>query len=249
MENRSAVLDDGSNLAISTNRVRIHERIANSIGIDIASGMLAEGETLPTEVEAINRLQVSRTAYREAIRVLAGKGMVSTRTKVGTSVNPRRNWALFDPDVLRWMFSRSPTMASVQNLFELRMMVEPNAADVAAQRRSAEQLSGMGHSLEEMAHHGLATPLGQKADGVFHSLILEATGNEFLIALNEPITTAIRWTTVLKFAANSKPRNPLPLHRELFSAIADRDGARAREISMHLLIQARDDTAAIVSRG
>lgn len=240
--------DDGSELRISSSRGKIYERIANSIGLDIASGVLAEGETLPTEVEAINRLNVSRTAYREAIRVLAVKGMVSTRTKVGTSVNPRKNWALFDPDVLRWMFSRSPTMASVQNLFELRMMVEPDAADLAAQRRTAEQLSAMGHSLEEMARHGLATPVGQEADGAFHSLILEASGNEFLIALNEPIATAIRWTTVLKFAASSKPRNPLPLHRDLFSAIADRNGALARETSMRLLLEAREDTAAIISR-
>ncbi len=249
LENATATSADAGEVPMSTGRGRLHDRIANSIGIEIASGTLSEGELLPTEVEAIERLQVSRTAYREAIRLLAGKGMVSTRTKVGTSVNTRRSWALFDPDVLRWMFSRRPTMASVRNLFELRMMVEPNAADVAAQRRTAKQLSAMGHALEEMARHGLATADGQKADGMFHSLILEATGNEFLIALNEPIATAIRWTTVLKFAASREPRNPLPLHRDLFSAIADRDGTLAREISMNLLVQARDDTEAIVTRG
>lgn len=228
-------------------RGRVHDRIANSIGIDIATGVLPEGALLPTEIEAIERFKVSRTAYREAVRMLAGKGMVSTRTKVGTSVNPRRVWSLFDPDVVRWMFSRRPTMASVKQLFELRMFVEPSAADLAAQRRTAGQLSAMGHALEEMAQHGFATTAGQTADGLFHALILEATGNDFLIALTDPISTAIRWTVVLKFAATTKPRDSLGLHRDLFSAIAERDGALAREISMRLLVEAGEDTEATVA--
>jgi DNA-binding FadR family transcriptional regulator len=241
--------DTADGTFIAAGRSKVHDPIAASIGIDIATGVLPEGTILSTEVEAIERLKVSRTAYREALRVLAGKGMVSTRTKVGTSVNPRQAWSLFDPDVLRWMFSRRPTMASVKQLFELRMIIEPSAAEAAALRRSPQQLSAMGHALEEMARYGLASSAGQKADSIFHTKILEATGNEFLIALTQPIATAIRWTTELKFAASSKPRNPMPLHRDLFSAIVERDGALAREVAVQLLVQARDDTEAIVMPG
>lgn len=239
--------DDNGAVENLSGRGKLHDRIATSIGLDIVTGVIAEGQMLPTEAEAIERLNVSRTAYREAIRALAGKGLISSRTKVGTRVNPRREWALFDTEVLSWMFARRPTMGSVRSLFELRMLVEPSAAAIAAERRTADQLSTMGHALEEMARHGLNTEAGQTADGIFHSTIMEATENEFLIALTEPISTAIRWTTILKFAASKKPRNPLQLHRDVFSAIAERDPDRARRFTVQLLAEAREDTEASLS--
>ncbi|MCE7797075.1 FadR family transcriptional regulator [Sphingobium sufflavum] len=221
---------------------KLHDRVATSIGVEIATGVIPAGSLLPTEMEAAERFKVSRTAYREAIRALAGKGLVSSRPKTGTRVNPRRDWALLDPELLGWMFAKTPTPASIRSLFELRRIVEPSAAALAAEKRTAEQLSAMGHALEEMAEHGLDKAEGQQADGRFHALILEATGNEFLLALTDSISTAIRWTTILKFAASKAPRNPMMLHRDLFSAIADRDPDRARTVTLTLLAQAQEDT-------
>ena len=87
---------------------------------------------------------------------------------------------MLDPDVLSWMFGSKPTMEAVKGLFALRMVVEPAVAAVAAERRAAAQLSVMGHALEEMAKHGLGTAAGRLADGNFHAIIPEATGNDFL---------------------------------------------------------------------
>ena len=224
----------------------LHDRVAISIGIDIVTGILTEGSSLPTEREAVEQHGVSRTAYREAIRSLVGKGLVSSRKKAGTRVNPRTEWSLLDSDVLSWMFSGKPTMSAVQGLFELRLIVEPSAAGLAAVRRTDVQLSEMREALELMERHGLRTEAGRAADGRFHSLILEATGNDFLRALTEPISTAIRWTTFLKFSPGRQPRDPMGLHFELFTAIAECNATQAHTVSVQLLNQAREDTEVII---
>lgn len=225
----------------------MHDRIAISVGIEIVTGLLPEGSALPTEAEAVEIHGVSRTVYREAIRSLVGKGLVSSRKKAGTRVNPRREWSLLDPDVLSWMFARKPTEADVHGLFELRMIVEPSAAALAAVRRDDDQLAAMHRALEEMERRGLQDDRGQKADARFHSSILEATRNDFLLALTDPIETAIRWTTLLKFKHDREPRDPMPLHRDLFSAISDRDGELARAVSVQLLVQAREDIEQLIA--
>lgn len=220
----------------------MHDRIAISVGVDIVTGRLPEGSALPTEMEAVQRHGVSRTVYREAIRTLVGKGLVSSRKKAGTRVNTRREWSLLDPEVLSWMFAGKPTEADVHGLFELRMIVEPSAAALAAVRRNDAQLDVMGTAIEEMERYGLKDPRGQQADARFHSAILQATGNDFLMALTDPIETAVRWTTLLKFGTGRRPRDPMALHRDLFLAISSRDAELARAISVHLLVHAREDT-------
>ena len=243
----SAKLDDGhepGEMPADAVSKKLHDQIAIRLGTDIVTGRYAEGGLLPTEAEATETFGVSRTSYREAIRTLVGKGLLVSRAKTGTRVNPRSEWALLDPEVLAWMFGGKPTVEAVKQLFELRMIVEPAAAAAAAERRSSAQLSAMGHALEEMASYGLGTAEGRLADGHFHAIILEATGNDFLKALTDPITTAIRWTTTLKFAVSKAPRNPMQVHRDLFSAIADRDAERARRITQLLLAEAREDTEA-----
>ncbi|MEO7383308.1 MAG: FadR/GntR family transcriptional regulator, partial [Novosphingobium sp.] len=225
----------------------MHDQIAISVGIEIVTGILPEGSALPTEAEAVELHGVSRTVYREAIRSLVGKGLVSSRKKAGTRVNPRREWSLLDPDVLSWMFSAKPTIEAVQSLFELRIIVEPSAAALAALRRTDEQVSLMRDALDDMERHGLRKAEGREADSKFHSVILEATGNDFLRALTKPISTAIRWTTLLKFSSGRQPRDPMMLHRDLFAAIADGNSVQAYEVSMQLLKQAREDTEVTIA--
>src|SRR4029434_6113896 len=84
--------------------LRIHGTIARDLGIQIVSGRYQPGEVLDGEVAASDRLHVSRTAYREALRILAAKGLVESRPKTGTRVSPRPSWHLLDPDVLSLIF-------------------------------------------------------------------------------------------------------------------------------------------------
>jgi DNA-binding FadR family transcriptional regulator len=189
-------------------------------------------------------LGVSRTAYREAVRVLAAKGLVESRPKVGTHVTHRRRWQVLDPDVLRWAFHSGPSLTFIQELFELRGILEPHAAELAARRRSSEQLTVMGHALAEMVRHGLGTAEGRAADQQFHEEILVATGNHALMALSASICAAIHWTTVFKHQCGKPPRDAMPDHRKLYGAIADRDPARASDAARELIELALEDTRA-----
>src|SRR6516164_5559747 len=76
----------------------LHGRIVHAIGRRIVSGDLRPGDLLPSEPD----LGASRTVVREAVKVLAAKGLVESRPKTGTRVRPREAWNLLDPDVLAW---------------------------------------------------------------------------------------------------------------------------------------------------
>ena len=83
--------------------LRLHGSIARDLGMRIVSGRARPGDILDGEIDASDRLEVSRTAYREAVRILAAKGLVESRPKVGTRVSLPERWHLLDPDVLSWI--------------------------------------------------------------------------------------------------------------------------------------------------
>ena len=108
-----------------------------TMDVEIVGGARKPGEVLGGEIEASAALGVSRTAYREAIRILSAKGLVESRPKAGTRVLPRRFWNVLDPDVLAWTFEGEPDTEFILDLFELRAVVEPAASALAALRRSS----------------------------------------------------------------------------------------------------------------
>jgi DNA-binding FadR family transcriptional regulator len=221
---------------------RLHGAIAHNLGIAIVSGRVQPGQVLANEITSSEQLSVSRSAYREAVKMLAGKGLVESRPKTGTTVSPRNRWNLMDPDVLAWIIESGPTEEFLRGLFELRMIVEPAAAALAAERRTAAQLTQMRQALQAMERHTLATEEGRAADREFHDLILEATGNSLLISLSSSIGAAIRWTTVFKQRKRELPRDPLPDHWRVFDAIAAGGPAEARRTMEELVGLALEDT-------
>jgi DNA-binding FadR family transcriptional regulator len=221
---------------------RLHDTVADRLGVAIVTGAYSPGDLLENEIQASGRLHVSRSAYREAVRMLAAKGLVESRPKTGTRVNPRRQWNLLDPQVLGWMFEGEVSREFLRDLFEMRMVVEPAAAELAAQRRNADDLARMGHALEEMARHGLGAPEGRAADQRFHAAILEATRNQTLVTLAGAIAAAVSWTTLYKQRHRELPRDALPDHRAVYLAIAEGDPAGARAAMTELVRLALQDT-------
>jgi DNA-binding FadR family transcriptional regulator len=213
------------------------------LGIAIVSGRYAPGDLLEGEVVSSEQLAVSRTAYREALRILAAKGLIDARPKVGTRINPRHRWNFLDPDVLEWIFQGEPDEHVLNALFELRDLVEPVAAALAARRRSPAQLAALREALNDMRFHTLATDAGQNADRAFHSTLLEATQNPFLISLATGVGAAIHITTVFKQRNEPLRRNPMPDHERVYEAIAARNSARAHSAMRGLIRLARIDTA------
>jgi DNA-binding FadR family transcriptional regulator len=206
------------------------------------SGRLPPGHLLGGEISSSEELSVSRTAYREAVRILAAKGLVDARPKVGTRVNPRSMWQLLDPDVLDWAFDSQPDLELLDSLFELRNVVESAAAGFAARRRTAAHLSSMREALEGMSTHTLATEEGRQADLEFHTTLLLATGNPFIISLANGVRAAIRTTTIYKQRHQPLRRDPVPDHRQVFEAIAAKQPDEAQQAMTSLIQLARIDT-------
>ncbi|HEU4591082.1 MAG TPA: FadR/GntR family transcriptional regulator [Steroidobacteraceae bacterium] len=215
--------------------LRVHGTLAQEIGADIVSGVLNPGEVLDNEVEASSRLGVSRNTYREAMRILAAKGLISSRTRTGTRVCDVAEWNLLDPDVLSWMFSRVPRPELIHGVFELRSVVEPAAAALSARRRKQRHLDQMRTALDAMSRHTLQTPEGREADGSFHAALLQSTGNPFIISLTKGVTAAVDALTHFKLRLTKVVRDPVPDHELVYDAIAAKDPEAARDAMLKLI--------------
>ncbi|WP_294063114.1 FadR/GntR family transcriptional regulator [Sphingomonas sp.] len=233
---------DGQTPAPKGSGRRLRGAVAHYLGTAIVSGQIAPGERLTGEVENSEALDVSRSAYREAVQVLTAKGLVESRPKAGTRVLPRSRWNMLDPVVLAWAFSGEPDPAFVRDLFELRAIVEPSAARLAAERREKADLKLMKDALAKMRRFTLATEAGRAADRDFHDALLQATHNSALIALSASIGAAVNWTTQFKQRARSLPRDPLPDHVRVFDAIAAGDADAASDAMRVLVDLALEDT-------
>ena len=222
--------------------LRIHGTIARDLGVAILTNRYQPGETLPGEIDFAQTLGVSRSAYREAVRMLIAKGLVESRTRTGTRVSPRDRWNLLDPEVLAWSFETEPSKDFVRDLFELRMIVEPAAAELAAERRDDSDIKQMSEAIDGMRRHGLGNAEGQAADQRFHTAILTAARNAPLVTLSSSIGAAVSWTTIFKQRKAGLPRDPLPDHEKLYDAIVAGNPEAARKQMADLVRLALEDT-------
>jgi DNA-binding FadR family transcriptional regulator len=215
--------------------LRVHGTIARRIGLSIVAGRLRPGHVLDGEIAASSQLGVSRTAYREAIRILNAKGLIHSRPRTGTRVSRISEWHLLDPDVLAWLFSEVPRPEVLHGVFELRTIVEPTAAALAATRRSQTHLTGMRRALDTMTLHTLDKPEGREADKDFHAALLAATGNPFVISLTNGVTAAVNALTEFKQRLARIERDPVPDHLRVYDAIAAKDADGARDAMIRLI--------------
>src|SRR5213594_3545034 len=127
----------------------LHGRVVHAIGRRILSGDLRPGDLLPAEPD----LGASRTVVREAVKVLAAKGLVESRPKTGTRVRSRDAWNLLDPDVLAWQQDGADgdgTESLLRKMTEVRRIIEPAAAELAAARADARDVAALERALKEM---------------------------------------------------------------------------------------------------
>lgn len=216
-------------------RSGLHGQIVHAIGRQILSGKIPPGELLPAQ----SGLPASRTALREAVKVLAAKGLVECRPKTGTRVRPRGSWNLLDPDVLAWQQEGGSPAAFLRKLTELRRVVEPAAAELAAQRAGVPQRARMEAAYRDM-EAALADPVDHdafdQADMRFHLAILAGCRNDLLEQMSHVVYSAL----IVSFQATSRragsARASMPRHRAILDAIQSRDGRAASE-AMRTLVQ------------
>ncbi|MGD9914088.1 MAG: FadR/GntR family transcriptional regulator [Rhizobiaceae bacterium] len=217
----------------------VHASLANEIGQRIVRGDYPPGAILPNEASWSSIFNVSRSAVREAIKMLMAKSLLSSRPKIGSWVEPRERWNLLDRDVLTW-YAMSPDREQfLRTVQEFRRIIEPEAAALAAERRSDEQADEISNACREM---GAARSLPERtdADTRFHLAILRASGNELLVPLGVLIESALDNLFVFVTRHGDDLRAAQDLHDEIAAAIRARDPQAARN-AVHRLLANTDE--------
>ena len=200
----------------------LHGQIVHAIGRRILSGEIRPGELLPADPE----LRASRTVVREAVKVLAAKGLVESRPKTGTRVRRPESWNLLDPDVLAWQQEGMPQPAFLRKLTEVRLIVEPAAAERAALRARPAALARSPPDYEAF----------DQADIRFHRAILQACDNDVLEQMSAMVYSALLVSFHATSRLRGRARASLPRHRAILEAIRGHRPRRAGA-AMRRLVQ------------
>ena len=222
----------------------LFNQIIERLAVGILSGRYQSGQLLPSQNELGDDLAASRTAYREALKFLTAKGLIDARPRLGTRVAARTSWNFLDPDVLLWSLNTNPSDKLVQDLFEVRRVIEPSAARLAAERRNAEQLAALRRAVNSMQTLPAFTEANYRADITFHELILDASQNSALVCMKGLVRTTVLWSMRLHTAhlARDDFEKPLADHVRVFEAIERRDGEQAAAYMTVLVVDAVEST-------
>lgn len=216
----------------------LHGSVVEALGTEIVQGRLQPGDIIETE-DIEGELGVSRTVVREAMRVLAEKGLVGARPKRGTFVLPRGEWNLLDPDVLSWHGSNSASSAFLRHLEEVRQIFEPSVARLAAARHSQADVESMKSAVAAMSDASRGTGRAElcvAADIDFHHALLLAAHNEVLTQLGPVLEHALKQRDTLVFERmGASDGSFVAAHMAVFEAIRDHDEDRAEAAVVSLL--------------
>lgn len=226
------------------------EGLAESLQESIVNGTYPPGSQVPNENELSRESGLSRPTVREAIKLLQTKGLVRIVAGRGTFVSPMTEWSLLDP-LLLVARSKLEVDSSTwsRRLLEARRLVEVGSAGLAAEHRTAEHLAEMEELVAIMARAAAAGNVVQfvDADIRFHRVILEATGNSFIVALFNPLEEVLRLTRY-QTSAHSDVRNHAMVHHEnIMSAIAMGDSAGSSEAMSRHIDQTESDFVQFVT--
>lgn len=224
-----------------------HAAAVNRIGGRIVNGELAPGQLI--DLQSLEReMGFGRTALREALKVLASKGLVDALQGTGTFVTPRSQWNLLDPDLLRWHYQTQPKQRFLDSLAEFRLAIEPTAAGFAAERRTDVDLERLERSLAAMEEAAAEAVAFTEADRRFHAAMLEASGNEFFVQI-EPIIEAALLTRIRSMrSTEARRRDALQSHRLVLEAIRGGHAELATAATRALLAVARQQEPGRSSR-
>jgi len=233
---------------MSLRRKSLHEHIVSEIGKRIVSGEFPAGEPLPSESVLYAELGISRTALREALRVLGAKGLVDARPKRGTVVRGVENWNFLDAEILNWRLDSADQYARVvDELYELRHLIEPVAASLAAERATAADIKRMREEYQLLVNAGDDGERFHDPDVRFHRAIICASGNALFSSLASVMSTALSVNFDIVRNAPAGHKHSMPDHKRVLDAIVAHDGPAAR-LAMQRLIDNSQRQARLIRR-
>lgn len=224
-EETAAAGSDGRNLTYG---------MLDRIGRAIVTGRYDEAP-FPTEAYLATENGVSRSVVREAVKMLGAKGLLTARPRKGTTIQPARNWNLFDPDVLRWLLERKFSLELLRQFTELRVAIEPAAAALAAQAHDETSLKAISAGFARMVAAEAGDDDVLESDIAFHVALLEGSANPFYRQFRDVVETALR--TSIRFTNRFKGRTAdLQQHRAVLEAVERRDADGARTAMAALIV-------------
>jgi GntR family transcriptional repressor for pyruvate dehydrogenase complex len=229
-------------------RRKVYEQIAEQLLGQIGSRHLRPGDPLPPERELTESFGVGRSSIREALRMLESQGVI-TSANGGTFVVAQASNPLNSS--LRLVFTLDDR-AGIHDLFELRRIIDCEAAALAAERRTDAHLAEMNEAIAEMDEALRADSQGDRfidADLRFHLAVAEATGNRMLLHSVQAVRDVVRRALMTVFFIPHSPESAVVEHRAVRAAIADGDAARAREAMRDHLTRVETDVEKGVVRG
>lgn len=230
LEMKDTMTNNNNFSSISTSSRSLHVQVARSIARRILSGELAQGSIVPNEMTLCSQFGVSRTALREAIKLLTSKGLLESRPKIGTKVVNRAYWNFLDPQMIEWMDGLSDSKVFCSQFLGLRRAVEPEACALAAVNATPEQRDELSKTFEQMVK--ITKNFNQEAwtevDLNFHRLIFNSTNNDFYLPFGNILTTMFK-----TFIIHSSKDGDVCLneHRLIYEAIMAGNSKEAREAS------------------
>ena len=213
-------------------------QVVHDLGRRIVRGDVQPGDALPQETALCHELGVSRTVVREAVKVLAAKGLVDSRPKRGTVVRPSKTWSYLDAEVLLWRTETDPDGRQLIYLTELRQAIEPVAAAMAASRASDEDISLIANAVQAMEASVDSVQAFLAADLRFHIQVLHASGNPFFAPVANVVSSALLSSLRV---TNRKPADnatSVPVHQRVLKAIRAHKPAKAEAAMRALLLDA-----------
>jgi DNA-binding FadR family transcriptional regulator len=222
------------------NRQNLTYGIVEELGQAVVTGAYTEKDPFPIEAELCKQYGASRTATREAVKMLTAKGLLSARPRQGTKIEPEGRWNLLDPDVLRWILERKFSLELLAEFTEMRLAIEPMAATLAAHHATQDGLAQMHRAIERMkaASRGDDDPL--LSDIAFHVGLLHATGNRFYAQLEGLISAALRTSIRLTNRVKGVSLADVSAHKRVLDAIIAKNPRRASEGVVTMLQEVMD---------
>lgn len=214
----------------------MHVAIARELGIEIIDGQWPSGGTRTLD-ELQTRFTISRTVARESTRRLEAMGLVTSRRRRGLIAEPAKSWHVLDPELIDWRLHSAQRGAQLLSLTQLRMAVEPAAAEMTARSAPLRTRAQLLPIAADMRRTGTAGQLRDfmRLDIEFHRLILESSGNELFAALGDLVATVLQGRTELQLMPSQPKPDALRLHEEVAQAVFEGDHQAARHAMQQIL--------------
>lgn len=224
----------------------VHGNTVEYLGSAIVSGRFGAIGAIPPEPLLCEELGVSRTVIREAVKSLVAKGLIQTGPKVGTRVRASNQWNWFDPQVIGWQAKAGLTPEFIRDLQDLRLIMEPAAIRLAAERATAADIAGV-----EQAFAGMVDAVEHEGDYVrfdllFHQGLIRASHNRMLEKMDQALGALLRTSFEISTVKTGGPRQSLPMHRAVLDAVIARDPDLAEHAIMVLIQDAHKDMAQVL---